>query len=211
MTLAVWSPVEDGITWRPAAGIVSDPASTTDMELLRRIAEGNSTALGEFYDSHSSMMFGLACRILNDVKEAEDVLQDVFLQIWDKAAAFDPQQGRPLAWVLTLTRHKAIDRLRSLQRRQARLVAETESETVEDYPATVISAPDAARASEQGELLRVALNNLPTEQRRAIELAFFEGLSQTEIAAALNEPLGTIKARIRRGMLKLRGELEQRL
>src|SRR3954466_3570495 len=82
-----------------------------DVALLQRMVQGDSAALGQFYDLHAGMLLGLACRILQDVKEAEDVLQEVFVQLWDRAAAFDPGQGRPLAWVLTLTRHKAIDRL----------------------------------------------------------------------------------------------------
>jgi RNA polymerase sigma-70 factor (ECF subfamily) len=182
-----------------------------DVELLRRMVEGDSGALGEFYDRHSQVLFGLACRILNDMKEAEDVLQDVFLQLWDKAAVFDASQGRPLAWAITLTRHKAIDRLRATQRRRARLVPDVETEAAPETPEPASSAADRMAASEQGELVRAAINSLPAQQRQAIELAFFEGLSQTEVAAALNEPLGTIKARIRRGMRKLRSELESRL
>jgi RNA polymerase sigma-70 factor (ECF subfamily) len=181
------------------------------VELLRRIAEGDSSALGEFYDLHGRTLFSLACRILNDFKEAEDVLQDVFLQLWDKAAAFDAAQGRPLAWALALTRNKAIDRLRSAQRRRARLVPETDLGGVDELPAAAPSAPDVVRAAEQGELVRTALACLPGEQRRAIELAFFDGLSQTEVAETLNKPLGTIKAWIRRGMLRLRSELGQHL
>lgn len=190
---------------------LSGPLTAPDVELLSRMVQGDSAALGCFYDQHSGTLFALACRILGDSKEAEDVLQEVFLQIWDKAAAFNPAMGRPLTWALTLTRHKAIDRLRASQRRHARLVAETETDKVEDYPAPAASAPELARVSEQGELIRSALAGLPLQQRRAIELAFFEGLSQTEIATVLNEPLGTIKARIRRGMLKLRAELGERL
>jgi RNA polymerase sigma-70 factor (ECF subfamily) len=190
---------------------MSHGASVSDVDLLRRMGEGDSGALGEFYDRHSGLLFGLICRILRDVKEAEDVLQDVLLQIWDKAALFDPLQGRPLAWALALARHKAIDRLRAAQRRRARFVEETESEAVQDLPAALPSPPEDVRALEEGEVMRSALGILPTEQRRAIELAFYDGLTQTEIAAALNQPLGTVKARIRRGMLKLRTELEQRL
>jgi RNA polymerase sigma-70 factor (ECF subfamily) len=190
---------------------VNPCAPVSDVELLRRMVDGDSGALGEFYDRYSGLLFGLICRILNDVKEAEDVLQDVLLRIWDKAASFDAEQGRPLAWALTLARHKAIDRLRSTQRRRARFVEETESEAVQDLPAALPSPPDDVRRHEQGELMRNALEGLPAEQRRAIELAFYDGLTQTEIATALNQPLGTVKARIRRGMLKLRSELEQRL
>jgi RNA polymerase sigma-70 factor (ECF subfamily) len=173
------------------------------------MADGDTSALSAFYDLHAPTLLGLAYRILNDPKEAEDVLQEVLLQIWEKSAAYDPAQGRPLAWVLTLTRHKAIDRLRATERRRARIVEATE--TLPDCPSPGPSAPETARVNEQGDLLRRALANLPAAQRRAIELAFFDGLSQTEVASELNEPLGTVKARIRRGMLKLREALEQTL
>lgn len=194
-----------------AVSTLGDAQVISDVELLQRMVEGDSAALGSFYDQHAGTLFALASRIVGDVKEAEDVLQEVFVQIWDKAGVFDPAQGRPLAWAITLTRHKAIDRLRSSQRRRSRLIAETESEPVEEYPAPAATALDKAEASEQGELVRKALSALPKQQKRAIELAFFDGLSQTEIASALNEPLGTIKARIRRGMLKLRTELRELL
>ncbi len=190
---------------------VGESSSPSDLDLLGRIADGEQAALAEWYDRHASTLFGLACRILQDTKEAEDVLQEVFLLVWDKAAAFDPAQGRPLSWALTLTRNKAIDRLRATQRRRARLVEETETDAVEDYPSAAAPAHELVRATERGELLRGALNALPVDQRRAIELAFFDGLTQTEIATVLNEPLGTVKARIRRGMLKLRNELGQQL
>lgn len=196
---------------RTTPAVVNEAAPTPDLELLRGIIEGDSEALGKFYDRHGRTLFALTCRILNDAKEAEDVLQEVFLQIWEKAAAFDFAQGRPLAWALTLARHKAIDRRRALQRRRARLVAETESDTIEDFAAALPSPTETAGGHERGEIVRQALAGLPTAQRRAIELAFLEGLTQTEVAAALNEPLGTVKARIRRGMLKLRAQLEQRL
>ena len=182
------------------------PMPETDARLLARIAAGDSAALGLFYDAHASVLFGLALRILNDHKEAEDVLQEVFLQVWDKAAGYNPSLGRPLAWVITLTRNKAIDRLRSAQRRW-RLFEQNTEETGVEGISPAPSAVEVVGSGEQAKLVCAALTRLPAEQKRAIELAFFMGLTQIEIAAALNEPLGTIKARIRRGMLKLREEL----
>ena len=179
----------------------------SDVELVRRVALGDSAALGELYDAHATLLFSFAYRILNDHKEAEDALQDVFVQVWHKAGAFDPAQGRPLSWMLTLTRNKAIDRLRSTQRR-ARLLEEAGAQISPEEESASPTAAELAGSGEQARLVRAALERLPGEQRRAIEMAFFGGLSQTEIAATLNEPLGTIKARIRRGMLKLREELE---
>ena len=186
---------------------VDEPTPIEDVQLLRSIAAGDSAALGGFYDRHAGTLLAVALRILNDHKEAEDVLQEVFLQVWNKAADFDPAQGRPLGWAITMARHKAIDRLRSAQRR-ARLVEEAGQEMAPD-PATLSpQAPETTPRGDEAELVRAALAHLPSEQRQAIEMAFFGGWSQTEIAAKLNEPLGTIKARIRRGMLKLREELK---
>ena len=196
---------------RRAVDPVTTDTPNSDADVLQRIAAGDSAALGEFYDRHSSTLFGLACRILGDIKEAEDVLQDVFLQLWEKAAAFNPAQGRVLAWTLTLTRNKAIDRLRATNRRRSRLVEESSTDLAQDYPAPTVAAADTLHVNEEGELVRRALATLPSDQRRAIELAFFDGLSQTEIATLLKEPLGTIKARIRRGMLKLRTQLKVRV
>jgi RNA polymerase sigma-70 factor (ECF subfamily) len=206
--------VRTGFTWRsvPACRMLEgSPNTNGDVDLLRRIARGDTAALGSFYDLHAGSLFALACRILTDPKEAEDVLQEVFLQLWDKAASFDPALGRPLGWALTLTRNRAIDKLRALQRRRARLIENTDADQAQECPAASASPPETAGAHEQADLVRQALAQLPAEQRRAIELAFFEGLTQTEIATALDQPLGTVKARIRRGMLKLRSELEQQL
>ena len=191
----------------PGTNASAAPLPEPDAILLARMTSGDTEALGAFYDAHANILFGLALRILNDHKEAEDVLQEVFLQVWEKAAAYNPALGRPLAWAITLTRNKAIDRLRSAQRRM-KLLEQAGAEISPEGVAPLPSGADAAGASEQANLVCAALTRLPPEQKRAIELAFFSGLTQTEIAAALNEPLGTIKARIRRGMLKLREELE---
>jgi RNA polymerase sigma-70 factor (ECF subfamily) len=191
--------------WEPDD--VTEDIANADVGLLRRIAEGDSGALGEFYDRHAGTLFALAVRIVRDPKEAEDVVQEVFVQLWDRASLFDPAQGRPLAWAITLTRHKAIDHLRSARRR-ARLADEA-GEQAEVALSPGSPAPGLGR--DESEHLCLLLAGLPADQRRAIEMAFFGGLSQTEIAAALNEPLGTVKARIRRGMLKLREGLESRV
>jgi RNA polymerase sigma-70 factor, ECF subfamily len=217
MTLETWitAPRSGGLAWShagprgPRRG-VSEPEPASDVELVLRIAQGDSAALGQLYDLHSGVLFGFAFRILKDHREAEDALQEVFLQVWHKAPTFDAAQGRPLGWMLTLTRNKAIDRLRSAQRR-ARLVEEAGAELVPPGESPSPNASELAGAGEQAGLVRAALERLQPDQRRAIEMAFFGGLSQTEVAATLNEPLGTIKARIRRGMLRLREELEQSL
>ena len=136
--------------------------------------------------------------------------QDVFIQIWEKAPLYNPALGKPMTWAITLTRNKAIDRLRSMQRR-GRLQDELqrEAETFEQFDER--SSFDAASGVETGKLVRDAVQKLSKDQREAIELAFFSSLTQTEIAERLNEPLGTVKARIRRGMLRLKEILGSKL
>jgi RNA polymerase sigma-70 factor (ECF subfamily) len=193
----------------PSVGWMDELTPNEEVDLLRRMAGGDTAALGAFYDLHSGRLFALACRILGDAGEAEDVLQETFMQIWQKASAFNPAQGKPISWAITLTRNRAIDRLRSAQRRRARLVEDSAEESLQEEPATAEPSPETARFHEQGGRIRAALARLPAPQRRAIELAFFDGLTQSEVAATTREPLGTVKARIRRGMLKLREELER--
>jgi RNA polymerase sigma-70 factor (ECF subfamily) len=177
-----------------------------DKELLRRIADGDQSAFSGFYDQYSGLLFSIAMKVLNDAKEAEDVLQEVFVQIWNKAHAYDPLLGKPASWVVTLTRNKAIDRIRASQRRSRFLEQATieASALPDDSP----SANEKLHGRENAEMIRSVVAALPSDQRRAIELAFFSGLTQDEISKTLQEPLGTIKARIRRGMLKLREKLE---
>ena len=202
--IARWGALQGN--WSAPIEPVNLEAPNPDLELLRRIAAGDSAALGELYDTHSGTLFALAFRILNNYTEAEDVLQEVFVQLWDKAGSFDAALGRPLGWLVALTRNKAIDRLRSSQRR-AQLLEAASSELSLDAREILSSTLDSAGASDEAAVVRSALGRLPDEQRKAIEMAFFGGMTQTEIATALGEPLGTIKARIRRGMLKLREEL----
>jgi RNA polymerase sigma-70 factor (ECF subfamily) len=178
-----------------------------DEALLNRIAEGDAAAFASFYDRHSNLLFSIATHVLRDDREAEDVLQEAMVLLWERATTYDHSLGKPLSWVVTLTRNKAIDRLRSLKRRQHRTSQPLdELESVLADPAA--SASDSAMSRESAGLVRAALVTLPGEQRQAIELAFFRGLSHFEIADRLRVPLGTIKARIRRGMLFLRDALE---
>jgi RNA polymerase sigma-70 factor (ECF subfamily) len=182
-----------------------DPAIDLGAEiaLLQRIGLGDRQSFEELYERFSGVLFSTAYRVLNNQEAAEDVLQDVFVQIWEKAPLYDPERGKPLTWAITLARNKAIDRLRSTQRRN-RLQddVEKESQTFEQFDDK--SSVDAVDAMEKSAMVRGAIKKLSNDQREAIELAFFSGLTQTEIADRLGEPLGTVKARIRRGMMKLR-------
>jgi RNA polymerase sigma-70 factor (ECF subfamily) len=184
---------------------VKTESSEDEIKLLHRIACGDRAAFAQLYDQCSGILFATALKVLQDGKEAEDVLQEVFLQIWDKAGHYDPNLGRPLTWILTLTRHRAIDRLRAAQRRY-KLVEQATPELADRQ-----SAAAEKHDADQNLMVRQAVENLPAEQRTAIELAFFGGLTQDEISQNLQQPLGTIKARIRRGMLKLRDNLEGKL
>jgi RNA polymerase sigma-70 factor, ECF subfamily len=181
-----------------------------EVELLRRIGQGDRQSFAQLYDRFSSAVFSAAYRIVNNQQAAEDVLQEVFLQVWEKAALYDPARGKPLTWAVTLTRNKAIDRLRATQRR-GRLRDSLERDVGGSEPFDGRNSFDAVELKEKGKLVNEALHKLPDEQREALELAFFSGLTQSEIAEHLREPLGTIKARIRRGMLRLKSLLDSEL
>ena len=183
-----------------------ETADEFQTQLLRRIATQDRQALTEFYDQTAAVLFSTAVRILGDTHEAEEVVQDVFVQIWNKAATFDGALGAPFHWALGITRNRSIDRLRSRQRR-ARVLEDVTEET-EQRPVSPSPQGNFALSEEELVQVRSAVKNLPTDQRQAIELAFFGGLTHQEIAEQLREPLGTVKARIRRGMLKLRDSLE---
>ena len=174
-----------------------------EISLLKRTGEGDRASFELLYERYSGVLFSTAFRILNDQTAAEDVLQDVFIQIWEKAPLYDPTRGKPLTWAVTMTRNKAIDRLRSQQRRN-RLKDEMEAQASVFEEFSDRSSLDEVQSVERGELIRQAVRQLSKEQRKAIELAFFSGMSQSEIAEELGEPLGTVKARIRRGMMKLK-------
>jgi len=176
-----------------------DSVQTADIELLKAVSRGDEQALAQLYDNYRVILFGLLVRILNSREEAEDVLQEVFLQVWRRAKDFDETRGKPFTWLVTLARSRAIDRLRSLGARDrvAQASVREASEEVSD------AAFDTFR-SEQRALVTSALSQLPEEQKRPLVLAYFDGLTQSEIAANLGAPLGTVKTRMRAGMMKLR-------
>ncbi|HEX4086453.1 MAG TPA: sigma-70 family RNA polymerase sigma factor [Chthoniobacteraceae bacterium] len=177
--------------------------------LLDLIARGDSEAFGELYQRWSPMLYGLVCKILDDPKEAEDALQDGFLHVWHKAGTYDAGRSSPSTWAYMIFRNKAIDRLRARERRGhglEKIMAEKEVHREQ------IEAPeDCADQNETRRALESALRQIPEEQREAIQLAFFSGLTQNEIAGRTGTPLGTVKARIRRGLMKLADTLEGKL
>lgn len=182
----------------------------TDAELLIRTGQGDSESLRQLYQRFGGVLFSTAYRVLNNAKDAEDVVQEAFVQIWDKASLFDLRRGKPLTWAMTLTRNKAIDRLRRVQRR-TRLHDEMATETAVWEQTHERDSSDVAASHDTQRIVRNAVIQLSPDQRRAIELAFFGGMTQHEVAKKLGEPLGTVKARIRRGMMKLRTVIETKL
>lgn len=174
--------------------------------LLRQVAQRDHGAFAVLYDRMAGLLYSIAIHMLADPREAEEVVQDVFLQIWNKAGTFNLELGNPLAWMLGITRNRCIDRLRSRQRR-----SKVFDEAVDETEVEMTTAAPAAAADLSGEeqaAVRKAVEALPPDQQQAIAMAFFGGMSHQEIADALREPLGTVKARIRRGMLKLRESLQ---
>lgn len=183
---------------------VSGGGTTDDRELLHAVAGRDREAFQQLYVRHSAMLFALALKILSDRAEAEDVLQDAFIQVWKTAGSFDEGRGKPLGWFIMLVRSRAIDRLRSRKAR-TRL---TESVAKDGAPGAATTTPaDEVLASEAQRAVCNALNALPTDQRVPIEMAYFGGLTQFEIAQQLSQPLGTVKTRIRTGMIHLREQL----
>ncbi len=177
-----------------------EQSQITDAQLLEAITEGDEQALAALYDRYGSILFGLLLRILHDRAEAEDVLQEIFLRVWQRASDFDEQRGRVFTWLVTIARSRAIDRLRSLNSRE-RVAEEASRESV---PSMTTNALADTLASEQREIVALALAEIPEEQRRTLLLAYFEGLTQSEIALRTGEPLGTVKTRTRAGLARLR-------
>ena len=186
----------------PAA---TSPGSPTDEDLLEAAARGATDAIGQLYDRYQGLMYGLATRITNDAALAQDVVQEAFVGIWRNAARFQADRASARTWILSITHHRAIDAVR--RRRPVGTLPEPEMP-----PPPALVRPDlwgeiAGRLD--ADAVRGALATLSAVQRQAIELAYFGGLTQEEIAARTDAPLGTVKSRVRLGLLALRSELER--
>jgi RNA polymerase sigma-70 factor (ECF subfamily) len=183
--------------------------SMIDPNLLARVVKGDQQAFSQLYDHSSTLLFTLAVRILGNHEEASDLLQDVYFEVWRKVSRYDVGRGTPIAWLITLTKSRAIDRLRARTARGYRVTNSLEAGT-----ASLVADPGPNSLETQADqelriVVGAALVGLPQAQQQAIELAYYEGLSHAEIAERLNQPLGTVKTRIKLGMSKLRGGLQQ--
>ncbi|MFT5465565.1 MAG: RNA polymerase sigma-70 factor (ECF subfamily) [Verrucomicrobiales bacterium] len=181
-----------------------EPVKSPDADLMIRIANRDARSFETLQSSLAGPVFSTAYRVLNNTTEAEEVAQDVFVQIWAKATTYEPRKGKPITWATTMARNRAIDRFRA-NRRRFRLRDDFKTEL--DATAPIRRRPDAsenARKSDDARVVREAVAELTPDQREAIELVYFAGLTQREAATRLKQPLGTVKARIRRGIHRLR-------
>jgi RNA polymerase sigma-70 factor (ECF subfamily) len=189
---------------------VDERTDLENLELMRKIALRDSAALDAFYERYHRLVFSLVLRVIRVREDAEDVVVDVFWQIWQQAGRYDESRGKPVTWLLTIARTRAIDALRSSNRQAAHISLAATADTPEDRrPSAIAETPgDPGILADTRQAVRVALKSLPDQQRIPLEMAYFEGMTHTEIAETLNQPLGTMKDRIRMGMSHLRRQLK---
>lgn len=184
-----------------------DYSALSDEEILARLKDGESWAMSVLYDRYARLVFSLALKILGDRVVAEEVAQEVFVKVWRRADDYHADRGKFSSWLGGITHHQAIDELR---RRRVRPSAAEDEDAVAELPDQNVTPFDTAVQSIEHQQIVQALQCIPVEQRRPIELAYFEGMTQQEISTALHEPLGTIKTRMRLGMQKLKSLLEDK-
>jgi RNA polymerase sigma-70 factor (ECF subfamily) len=180
-------------------------SNADDVALIRRMVEADETALGALYDRWVRSLYSLVLHLLRDPDEAEDVVEETFWQAWRKADSYEPSRGAVSTWLLTIGRRKALDRLRARKRSREDLV--DNERTFDDLPSQSPDPSVDAEGSELKENVKAALRALPAEQREVLELGYFSGMSQTEIAEATGQPLGTVKTRMRLALQKLKEPL----
>jgi len=184
----------------------TDPSLEADRQLVVAVANGSSDALGRLYDRHAAAVFGLARRMLARVEDAEEVVQDVFAQVWRDATRYAEERASVAGWIVMLARTRAIDRLRA-RRARPDLEHGVEPSIAPPLPAGDRSPEQTASAAEDGRKVKQALASLPEAQRTLVELAYYEGLTHSEIAERTGVPLGTVKTRLRTAMATLRSAL----
>ena len=184
------------------------PVVSPDTALVQRLLQNDVSAFEELYDRHSRLVYALVLRILQQAGPAEEFVQDVFLLLWRNSAQYDAARGPFVPWLVTLARNRALDTLRLKSERQRRQEGQTD-----ELPAVVVAAPQYEKELDEkrrAEQVRSLMGELNPQQKRAIELAYFQGLSHAEIAAVLKEPLGTVKSWIRNGLIRLKEGLQAR-
>jgi len=187
--------------------LAEPPRESADAALFAGLRSRDPQALAQLYDRYASLVHGLVLRIVRNPHDAEEVTQDVFLYAWQRGTQFDAQRGNLAAWLLVLARSRAIDRVRARRSRERSTEAATQAAAF--VPAAPPDPVSATLDAERRSRIERALDGLPEAQRQAVQIAFFEGLSHTEVAERLNTPLGTVKTRIRQGMLRLRDALQE--
>ncbi len=186
-----------------------EPGAPTDLQLMHAIQSQDPDALSQLYDRYNGILKALILRVIHNEAEADDLLQEIFMEIWNQARNFSAQKGKPLGWMVTLARRRAIDGLRKKQA-YARAEQRLQSETEQQPDAWVHNATEEEIAlSDTRFLIRKVINGLPPAQQQAIDLAFFRGMSQREIAAKTNTPLGTVKTRLELGLKKIYDGLKE--
>jgi RNA polymerase sigma-70 factor (ECF subfamily) len=195
------SDIPDGVVLLPTASTGGPTTSPADLaELLKRSGRGDEAAFAELYDATAARAYGLALRVVRNPSQAEEVMQEAFLELWRTATRFDSAKGSAVSWILTLVHRKSVDRIRSAE-------ASTRRDTVWHHGSQDVehdSTAEAAQASMEARRVRQALDSLTEVQREALELAYFKGYTHTEVAAMLDLPVGTAKTRIRDGLIRLR-------
>lgn len=192
---------------RGALPPTDDPPALDDEALLARVAGRDSLALDVLYERYARLVYGLALRMLGSAEHAEDIVQETFWRVWRRGGTFQPGRGTVVAWIMGIARNLSVDELRRQRVRPSQVYDTEETPVLRDLVDEQIDLVDAALGGERRRLIERALQQLSGEQRQAIELAYFGGLSQSEIAERLQSPIGTIKTRIRLGMRRLREAL----
>jgi RNA polymerase sigma-70 factor (ECF subfamily) len=180
-------------------------SNADDVALIRRMVNADETALGALYDRWVHSLYSLVLHLLRDPDEAEDVVEETFWQAWRKASSYEPSKGAVSTWLLTIGRRKALDRIRARKRYKEDPIGRDRA--FADLPSPALDPSQDMEGSELREHVRAALKELPSEQREVLEMGYFNGMSQTEIAEATGQPLGTVKTRMRLAMQKLREPL----
>jgi RNA polymerase sigma-70 factor, ECF subfamily len=181
-----------------------DLLASTDTQLIERVAQGDARALEQLYDRYVRQCFGLALKIVGDNALAEEIVQEIFLKIWTQPNRYSPEKGQFISWLLSLVHHRCIDELRRRSRTEVALEDPVTGSLLDTEPDAQPGPDDQVVLIEQQRAVRQALAGIAPEQRKILELAYYGGLSQSEIAARLQQPLGTVKTRMRSGIQHLR-------